>query len=81
MHVHYGGNVVEADKGGAKFSHSMELKVVTFKTCPMLLELEGRVKDVLGWNAYGMRVQLQGRYDVGHGYSHKVMMQLESQYE
>jgi hypothetical protein len=81
VRVHYGGDVVEGLSGGAKFSSTMAVKVAAFRKCPQLFELQARVKEVLQWHEVGVRVKLQGRYDIGHGHSHKMMMQLDSEEE
>ncbi|TVU17956.1 hypothetical protein EJB05_34018, partial [Eragrostis curvula] len=77
VRVHYGGEVIESDDGCAKFSSNMAQKVVAFVKRPKYSELVSRVRNVLGWEEPGVVVDMQGRYDVGHGHSYKVMMQLQ----
>jgi hypothetical protein len=79
--VHYDGEILQNDDGSAKFSSSMRLKVVVFKNRPKFVELVERVKDAVGWNESDVVIELQGRYDVGHGHSHKLMLDVEGDIE
>ncbi|TVT98729.1 hypothetical protein EJB05_55959, partial [Eragrostis curvula] len=71
VRVHYGGEVIESDDGCAKFSSDMAQKVVAFVKRPKYNELVSRVRNALGWEEPGVVVDMQGRYDVGHGHSYK----------
>lgn len=81
VRVHHGGEVLDSDNGGAKFSSNMVVKVVVFKSCPTLSDLKARLKDIFGSSKERSSYNLEGRYDIGHGRSHKVMMQLETEDE
>ena len=59
----------------------MRLKFVVFRNRPKFVELVERVKEAVGWNESDIVIELQGRYDVGHGYSHKLMLELEGDIE
>ena len=81
VHVHCDGEILQNDDGSAKFNSSMRLKIVVFKNHPKFVVLVEWVKEVVGWNESDVVIELQGRYDVGHDHSHKLMLDLEGEVE